>query len=70
MIEVQISPEMLAKLEALPGNKCGQKGKEWTEEQDAALVKFWKVKRQQDVAKLLGVNTSTARKRYLEITGE
>ena len=70
MIEVQISPEMLEKLEALPGNKCGQKGREWTAEQDAALLKYWRVKRQEDVAKLLGVNTSLARKRYIKLTSE
>lgn len=34
---------------------------------DAALLKFWPVKRHSDVARLLRVSENTARKRYREL---
>lgn len=57
-----------ASFESLPDVKLGVAGVQWTEDMDAALLKYWTVKRQCDVAKLLGVSEDTARKRYRELT--
>ena len=54
--------------EALPDARIGSAGTKWTDEMDDALRKYWKVKRQSDVAKLLGVSEDTARKRYRELS--
>lgn len=67
MNEILISEEMLKQFEALPDVEIG-KHFEWTPEKEALLLKYWKVKRQSDVCKLLGVTENPARKKYRELT--
>lgn len=59
----------LSVFEALPDAKSGR-GRAWTTDEDDVLRRFWMVKRQADVARLLRVSEDTARKRYRELTGE
>lgn len=66
-IKVEISEELIHKLEALT-DKTGPSGFPWTPEKDAALLRYWKLKRQDDVAKVLGCSANTARFRYRELT--
>lgn len=58
----------LSALDALPEKKRPGWPVEWTAEADAALVKYWKVKRQPDVAKILCRSVSACAKRYEELT--
>lgn len=60
---------LLEKIEALPDAKMGGAGRrEFTPEEDEILLRFWKVKRKEDISKLLGVSENTARKRWEELT--
>lgn len=64
----KISPELLARLEALPDRKGGAKGFDWTPELDAILLAGWQCKLQTDMAKLIGCCEETCRKHYRELT--
>lgn len=67
-VAVDIDPRMLEELDALPDSR-GVLRHEWTPEQDAVLLKYWTVKRQVDVARVLGMCTNSCRDRYRELTG-
>jgi len=58
----------LAALEVLPDARRGAPSREWTSEEDAALLKYWPVKRKPDVAKTLGRGEHQCRERYEELT--
>jgi hypothetical protein len=66
---VEISPDLLQRLEALP-EASTSRARRWTPEEDKALLLYWPVKRHCEVAKALGVAESTARQRYRELTNE
>jgi len=66
MNEILITEEMLRQFEALPDVEVG-KHFEWTPEKETLLLKYWPVKRQVDVCRLLGVSENTARKKYREL---
>lgn len=55
-----------AALEALPDVR-GSKQRKFSAEEDDALLRYWPVKRHEDVAKVIGVSESTARRRYREL---
>lgn len=55
--------------DSLPDAKTSRKYR-FTKEQDAALLKYWPMKKHEDVAQLLGVATQTALRRYRELTKE
>jgi len=63
-----IPAEALAELEALPDAIESQKKVTWDPWQDEVLLRTWRIKRQADVAKIIGVSQGTARKRYRELT--
>ena len=66
---VKIDAESLLRaLESLPDSKYGPAGFEWTPEMDEMLLRFWQVKRQAEICKLLKCSTNTARNRYRELT--
>jgi hypothetical protein len=66
---VRIDAESLLRaIENLPDTKYGPVGFEWTPELDEMLVKFWKVKRQSELCKIIGCSPNTARNRYRELT--
>jgi hypothetical protein len=66
---VKIDAESLLRaLESLPDSKYGPVGFEWTPEMDEILLRFWPVKRQAEICKLLGCSQNTARNRYRELT--
>jgi hypothetical protein len=67
-IKVEISEELIQRLEQLEDRRDGHPGWPWTPEKDAALLRFWKIKRHEDVAKVLGCSRNTALERYRELT--
>jgi len=68
-VRIPLSDELLCTLEALPSNGRESRRFPWTPELDKALLAFWPVKRQVDVARALGCCHNTARQRYRELTG-
>ena len=67
-ITVEITEELERKLEALENTRIGPARFPWTPALDAALLKYWPVKRHMDVAKTLGCSDVVALRRYRELT--
>jgi hypothetical protein len=66
---VKIDAESLLRaIESLPDSRQGPSGFEWTPELDEMLVKFWKIKRQSELCKIIGCSPNTARNRYRDLT--
>lgn len=65
---VEIPGDLLARIEALPDRVGHLRGRAWTPEEDAALLKYWPIKTQADLARALGVSIGTARDRYKLLT--
>ncbi len=63
MRKISISEEMLKQFDDLPNRKPF----EWTPEKEELLLKYWPIKRQADVCRLLGVSENPARKKYREL---
>ena len=63
------SEELRQLLESLPDSKTGPAGFPWTPELDNILLTYWNVKRQQDICRVLGCTSNTARNRYRELVG-
>jgi hypothetical protein len=61
------SESLLRAIESLPDSRQGPAGFEWTPELDEMLVKFWKVKRQSELCKIIGCSPNTARNRYRDL---
>jgi DNA-directed RNA polymerase specialized sigma24 family protein len=68
MVDIVIDPAVLARFEALPDAIQGVRPREWTPEEDELLLRYWRGKNHEAVAKAIGVNVSTALKRYRELT--
>lgn len=66
-IEVAVD-EWMAQFEALPAGGPNKPRHMWTEQEDKALLKYWPVKRQAEVARLLKLNISTCREQYRKLT--
>ena len=64
-INVEIPQELIDKFDVLPDKK-----KEWTDEEDALLLKYWPIKIHSAVARLLGRPRSTTGDRYEYLTQE
>jgi hypothetical protein len=62
--------ETLKALDALPTIRVGTKAREWTADEDAALMRNWPRAHKGDVARLIGVSEDTARSRYRFLTRE
>jgi len=60
--EVDISSELLDRLESLPDSRLG--ARDWTDEKRAALLKYWLIKKCEDVASALGMSEKACRKEY------
>ena len=65
------SIEMTSGLEELinalpPPSKYGY-GITWTPEMEDVLLKYWRIRDQRSIAKILGVGHSTAKKKYREL---
>jgi transcription initiation factor TFIIIB Brf1 subunit/transcription initiation factor TFIIB len=69
-VSVDIDTALLERLESLPDKQTGRGGHAWTEQEDAILRRYWPIKRQSDVAKVLGMSQDTCRKRYRELVDE
>lgn len=67
--EIEISADILAKLDALPDKHGGAQVAKFTEQQDAILLKYWTAKVQADVAKLIGWSKNVCARRFKELTG-
>ncbi len=67
-LKLDIDPELLRKLNSLPDAKYQTRDQEFTPDMDKALLAFWKVKRQYDVAKMLGKCIKLCRRRYEQLT--
>ena len=66
---VVISKEMLAKIDSLRDTERTPP-KQFTEEQDAIILTFYKKKNKGDLSKLIGCCPGTMRKRYLELIND
>lgn len=67
-VKIDIDPDILARLEALP-NVRGIRGHQWTAQEDEILNRYWLIKRKADVAKVIGVNEKACRERWEELHG-
>lgn len=65
-VAVDIDPEMLARLEALPDKTGGAPRKVPTPQQLEALRRFWLTKGHDDLARAIGTSENTARRWYRE----
>lgn len=70
MREIIISDELLQQLEELPIAKAGQKKMVFTPEEDQVLLKYWGVKKQSDIARVLSKSIGVCRNRYESLIGE
>jgi hypothetical protein len=66
-IDLQISPEMWEKLNALPDKIHGSKSRPWSKQDDDILIGFWNSKRQPDIAKILGRSVHACCRRIEEL---
>jgi len=66
---IEIDAEMFEKLESLEDTRMNI-GFKWTPELEAVLLKYWPVKRKDDVAKIIGTYTQECRRKYRELTSE
>lgn len=62
-----IPDDVLKQLDALP-NIRNSKAYEWKDWEDAILLKYWYVKRQKDIAAMLGRCINVCRDRYQLLT--
>lgn len=61
--------ELERRLEELPDRLGHTRGRTWTAQEDELLLRYWRTKRQSDVAKLFGVAITTAMHRYNSLVG-
>ena len=59
---------MLREIEKIPKKVINKI--DWTEEKKAILLKYWKCRRQQDIAKLLNVSPRACADKYNELIKE
>ncbi|ORC37243.1 hypothetical protein B4O97_03375 [Marispirochaeta aestuarii] len=64
---LEISEDMMAKIAEIEDTSKFQH-KIWSAEEDAILLKYWKVKNKSQLSKVIGVSETTARERYLKLT--
>lgn len=67
-VKVNIDPATLERLEALEDAQSGARRHQWTDEEDAILLRYWPVKRKEEVAAILGYGQEMCRRRYRELT--
>ena len=65
---VVITEDLMARIMALPDARSGTASREWTEEEDKALLAGWKSKGQVAVAKVIGASVGACRERYKLLT--
>jgi hypothetical protein len=68
--ELALPMDLLSRIDALPDKCIGVKGHPWTPDEDTALLKYWPVKRQSDIARALGLSENTCRDRYRLLLAE
>ena len=64
---VEIDPELEEAFQALPPPSKYGYGIPWTPQMEALLLKYWRIRDQEAVAKQLGVGHSTAKRKYREL---
>ena len=64
---VHISKEMLEKIDAIENTEKAHH-KVWTKEEDEILLKYWPIKKQSELCKVMGISANTARDRYRKLT--
>jgi hypothetical protein len=67
LYEINIDQSLLDQLEKLPDKHAGSRIRNPTEQELEIVAKYWNVKRQVDLCKLLGVSVATARRWYEEM---
>jgi len=65
--EVELSPELLAELDAIP-DRFSTPRVTWTEREIKLLLAGWGVKTQLDISKLIGHCVSACKAKYKELT--
>ena len=60
----------MSRLEALPALRMGNQPATFTDDQDKALLKYWKTRRQDLFAAEFGYCAKVCRERYNELTKE
>lgn len=64
---IKIDAEALRKIEALPNISGSGNMFEWTDEADELLIKYYPLKRKEDLAAIFGVSEKTMRNRYRKL---
>ena len=68
LVKVEISPEIMEAIEGCRDTSNGNHGRVFTPEEDAAILKYYNVKRKEDLARVFDVCAETLRKRYNKLT--
>lgn len=55
---------LYAQLAAMPDKRPGVRKKQWTSDEDWILWTTWNVKRQSDIAKVIGIGIGACKERY------
>jgi len=63
-VAVAIPPDLEAALAACGNTGYGRNSRPFTPEEDAAILKYYQIKRKDDLAKVFGCCAETLRKRY------
>lgn len=67
-VEVEIDPDVIARLEALPDKQVGAIRRQWTPAEDAIILRYYPVKRAEDLGEVLKSSDKTIRRRYRMLT--
>lgn len=67
-VTVEVDADLVKRFEELPPGSDSRVGHQWTDEEDALLLKYWPVKNHQEIARILNVSATTALKRYRKLT--
>ena len=66
--KTKISKELLERLEACQRiDQTHPNSREWTEEEDEILRRYWGKIKQTDIAEIIGTSSNTCRKRWREL---
>jgi DNA-directed RNA polymerase specialized sigma24 family protein len=66
-VGVVMDLDTIRKIEALPERKF--LAHRFTPEEDDVILRYWKIKNQREMARLMGLGLTTLKKRYKKLTG-
>jgi hypothetical protein len=66
-VTVEIPADVKERLDAIPNRQIGPGEYQWEEWQIEVIKQYWNIKRQVDIADILGISPNTARKKAREM---